>query len=618
MRLSKGDAMINGELIIDNFAGGGGASTGIEMATGFSVDIAINHDPEAIRMHKANHPSTKHYCESVWDVDPIEACNGHPVGLAWFSPDCKHFSKAKGGKPKDKNIRGLAWVALRWAGRVRPRVIMLENVEEFKTWGPLNRSHRPIKAKQGVTFWKFVSQLEALGYRVEHRELVAADYGAPTMRKRFFLIARCDGKPIIWPEPTHGPADSAKVKVGLLKPYVGAYTQLDFSLPCPSIFDTKEEIKEKYGIRAQRPLAPKTMERIARGLKKFVIDNAEPFIVQVNHSGAKSDYCKSANEPLSTVTGKHGFGVVEPYIVPIGYGERKGQEPRVHDIEEPLPTIVSSGKHYLCEPYMVQIGQTGFTADRSKDIREPLTTIVSKNEHCLIEPKLAPYIMCNNENNVGASAEDGLPTITTGNRNFVVSPCLIQYHSEKSKDEVRGQTIEGPIMTMDGSNRYGLVTSFLSKFYKTGIGQDIREPLGTVTANAGGGHFGEVRAFLIKYYGQGTGQDIKEPLDTVTAQDRFGLVTIAGVDYQIVDIGLRMLEPRELYGCQGFPDDYIIDRDYTGKEYPRSEQVRRCGNAVCPPIPAALVKANLPELCVANRMPNARISEERTGQLRFA
>ena len=256
--------MINGDLIVDNFAGGGGASTGIEMATGYSVDIAINHDPEAIRMHQTNHPSTKHYCESVWDVDPVEVCKGHPVALAWFSPDCKHFSKAKGGKPKDKSIRGLAWVTLRWAAKVRPRVVMLENVEEFKTWGPLNRSHRPIKAKQGHTYHKFISQLHDLGYEVQTRELVAADYSAPTMRKRFFMIARCDGKPIVWPNPTHGPADSEKVKAGLLKPYVGAYTQIDFSLPCPSIFDTAEEIREKYGIRAVRPLAPKTMERIAR------------------------------------------------------------------------------------------------------------------------------------------------------------------------------------------------------------------------------------------------------------------------------------------------------------------------------------------------------------------
>lgn len=479
--------MINGELIVDNFAGGGGASTGIELATGRSVDIAINHDPEAIRMHQTNHPATRHYCESVWEVDPVEACGGNSVALAWFSPDCRHFSRAKGGKPKDKRIRGLAWVALRWAGTVRPRVIMLENVEEFKTWGPLNRGHRPIKAKQGITFVKFISQLKDLGYAVEYRELTAADYGAPTTRKRFFLIARCDGREIVWPEPTHAPADSDEVAAGRKKPYVGAYTRIDFTLPCPSIFDTAEEIKEKYGIKAVRPLAEKTMNRIARGIKKFVLDNPEPFIVDEN-------------------------------------GE-------------------------------------------------------------------------------------------------AIAPALIQYHSETTQKEVRGQGIKEPIMTVDASNRYGLVTSFLSKFYRTGIGQDIREPLGTVTADAGGGHFGEIRALLIKYYGQGTGQDIRKPLDTVTAQDRFGLVTIQGTDYQIADIGLRMLEPKELYGCQGFPDGYIIDQDSEGKSYPRSEQVKRCGNAVCPPIPEALVRANLPELCTAERQPICRadrMTEEQTGQMRFA
>lgn len=350
---------------------------------------------------------------------------------------------------------------------------------------------------------------------------------------------------------------------------------MDFSLPCPSIFDTSEEIKEKYGVRAVRPLAPKTMDRIARGLKKFVLDNPEPFIIQCNHGGERRP--NDIREPMPTITGKHGYGIVEPYIV--------------------------------------QIGQTGFTKDRSKDVRDPLTTIVSKNEHCLI------------------------------------SPTLIQYHSETSKDEVRGQSIEDPIMTVDSSNRYGLVTSFLHKYYDggyTGAGDSLTNPLPTVTSwdhnsmcavnliqmnnhcdgrnvkdpiptiTAGDGHFGEVRAFLIKYYGQGTGQDVKEPLDTVTSRDRFGLVTINGTDYKIVDIGLRMLEPKELYGCQGFPDDYIIDHDYTGKTYSRSEQVRRCGNAVCPPIPAALVKANLPELCVAERTPNMMIKAEQTGQLRFA
>lgn len=528
------------EIIVDNFAGGGGASTGIEMATGRSVDIAINHDPEAIKMHKANHPDTKHYCESVWDVDPVKVCAGHPVALAWFSPDCKHFSKAKGGKPKDKTIRGLAWIALRWAALVRPRVIMLENVEEFKTWGPLNRNHRPIKVKMGVTFERFVKQLKDLGYEVEFKELVAADYGAPTTRKRFFMIARCDGKPIIWPKPTHAPKDSEEVKCGILKPYVGAYTQIDFSRPCPSIFDTSEEIKKKYGIRAVRPLAPKTMQRIARGLQKFVIDNAEPFIVQVNHSGSDWHYCKSIEEPLHT--------------------------------------------------------------------------------------------------------------ITTGNQQCLISPILIQYHSETAKKDVRGQELEQPIMTVDSSNRYGMVAAFLHKYFDGGYkgagdtvinplptvtawdhnsivtanliqmnkncdGRDIQNPIPTITA--GDGHFGEVRAFLIKYYGEGTGQDIKSPLDTITTKDRFGLVTIHGVKYQIADIGLRMLEPRELYGCQGFPDDYIIDRDYEGRKYSRTEQVKRCGNAVPPPFANALVRANLPECCIGKRMPNMRIKQEQSGQMAF-
>ena len=607
--------MINGELVVDNFAGGGGASTGIELATGYSVDIAINHDPEAIKMHKVNHPNTKHYCENVWEVDPVKACKGHPVGLAWFSPDCKHFSKAKGGKPVEKNIRGLAWVVLKWAALVRPRVIMLENVEEFQTWGPcipirdkdtgrvivsmVGRHDRekneprtrvadpgevvpvdrqifqPDPKRSGQTYKKWRKQLEALGYEIDTKELVAADYGAPTMRKRFFMIARCDGKPIVWPEPTHGPADSEAVKAGLAKPYVGAYTQLDFSMPCPSIFDTSKEIKEKYGIRAVRPLAQKTMDRIARGLKKFVLDNPEPFIIQCNHGGERRQ--NDIKEPLPTITGKHGYGIVEPKIV--------------------------------------------------------------------------PYMGTNTTNHPGGNCKNPIHTITTGNQQCLISPTLNQYYSETSKDEVRSQSIEDPIMTVDGSNRYGLVTSFLHKYYDGGYtgagdtvenplptvtswdhnslcavnliqmnnhcdGRDVKEPIPTITA--GDGHFGEVRAFLIKYYGQGTGQDVKEPLDTVTSRDRFGLVTINGTDYKIVDIGLRMLEPKELYGCQGFPDDYIIDRDYTGKKYPRSEQVRRCGNAVCPPIPAALVKANLPELCVAKRTGNMKIREEQTGQLGFA
>lgn len=453
------------EIIVDNFAGGGGVSTGIELATGHSVEIAINHDIDAIAMHKANHPLTEHYCENVWNVNPVEAVRGRKVGLAWFSPDCKHFSKAKGGKPKDKKIRGLAWIVLRWAGLVRPRVIMLENVEEFKTWGPLNRRHRPIKAKQGQTFIKFLNQLKDLGYQVEYRELIAADYGAPTKRKRFFLIARCDGKPIVWPKPTHAPIDSEEFKQGLLKPYVSAAEIIDWNIPCKSIFGRK------------KPLAENTMKRIAKGIKKFVLDNPEPFVMQ--------------------------------------------------------------------------IGQTGFTKDRNKSINEPLTTIVSKAEHCLI------------------------------------TPYLIQYHSETTREGVRGQSVKQSIMTLDSSPRYGLVSAFIIHM----TGTDIKEPVNTI------GHIGEVRAFLIKYYGQGIGQDLNEPLDTIVSKDRFGLVTLYGKDYQIVDIGMRMLEPKELFAAQGFPKNYIIDHDYTGKTYAKTKQVARCGNAVPPPFAEALVRANLPELC---------------------
>ncbi len=427
------------ELIIDNFAGGGGASTGIELATGRSVDIAINHDPAAIAMHKANHPTTKHYCESVWDVNPREAVGNNKVALAWFSPDCKHFSKAKGGKPVEKKIRGLAWIVLKWAGTVRPRVIILENVEEFQTWGPLKKG-RPIKSKKGETFRKWKEQLESLGYEVDHRELKACDYGAPTSRKRFFLVARCDGKSIVWPEPSHAPKDTLETLYGLKQEYRTAAEIIDWSIPCPSIFERK------------KPLADNTLKRIAKGLEKFVFNNPEPFILS--------------------------------------------------------------------------IGQTGFSQDRTRSIHEPINTIVSKAEDCL------------------------------------VAPTLIQYHTETSKSSVRGQKVDEPIMTLDSSPRYGLVS-----------------------------------AFLIKYYGKGIGQDIKEPLDTVVSKDRFGLVTIKGVDYKIADIGLRMLTPRELFNAQGFPEDYIIDNDYTGKTYPKTKQVARCGNAVPPPFAKALVEANLPELC---------------------
>lgn len=525
------------EIIVDNFAGGGGASTGIELATGRPVTIAVNHDPDAILMHQTNHPYTEHYQASVWDIDPVEVCEGRPVGLAWFSPDCKHFSKAKGAKPVSKNIRGLAWIVLRWAGTVRPRVIILENVEEFQTWGPV-RKGKPIKSRSGETFRQWLSQLKALGYVVDHRELVAADYGAPTTRKRFFLIARCDGKPIVWPEPTHGPADHPDVKARKLKPWRSAAEIIDWSIPALSIFATKEQIKEQYGVSAVRPLARNTMRRVARGLDKFVLKSAKPF------------------------------------IVPIGYGERAGQAPRVHDISDPMPTSVGNGKHYVCDPNLVQVNHSG-------DFRGQLPDAL-------------------------------LPTITGKHGHGIVAPALIQYHTEQS-EHVRGQNISDPIMTVDASNRYGLTAGTLVKYYGNDQhGQGANEPLHTVTAKdralrtitACIGEFAAVHTTIEKYQSgislkrwPQIRQLLNEHCSYHLADDEILLIWIGDTAYYLADIGLRMLTPRELYSANGFPSDYIIDRDYTGKAYGKSKQVARCGNAVPPPFATALVRANFPEWC---------------------
>ena len=635
------------EIIVDNFAGGGGASTGIELATGRPVTIAVNHDPAAILMHKTNHPYTEHYQASVWDIDPKEVCRGRKVALAWFSPDCKHFSKAKGGKPVDKNIRGLAWIVLRWAAQVKPRVIILENVEEFQTWGPV-RKGKPIKSKSGETFSRWLNQLKSLGYEVEYRELRACDYGAPTIRKRFFLVARCDGKPIVFPEPTHGPADSPEVKSGKLKPYKTAAECIDFSVDCPSIFNRK------------KPLVKNTLRRIARGLDKFVIQNSEPF------------------------------------IIPIGYGENKNQKPRVHDINAPLSTIVSSGKQYFCTPYMSPIGHTGFCIDRNYSVEKPVQTIVSKNEQTLISPyfstlkfsnecsdiktpltticsvnchyNIAPFLTKFQQHSKGQSVSSPLDTVMAGATRFaLMAPSLIQYHSETAAGEVRGQKLDMPILTVDGSNRYALQIPFLQKYFGGVVGADIKEPTPTITAID---HNALTTPYLTKYYSSGENiENVLKPLPTVTAKDRMSIslpfltqyysgkdhantvlnplqtitvqpkhflcktylkkysksictghwekvrkilneytdwkiaddeiliFNINNTEYFICDIGLRMLQPKELYAAQGFPSDYIIDRDYQGNEYKKTKQIARCGNAVPPPFAKALVEANLPELC---------------------
>ena len=523
------------ELFVDNFAGGGGASTGIEMAIGRSVDIAINHDPDAIAMHRANHPKTRHYCEDVRQVDPKEACGNNSVALAWFSPDCKHFSRAKGGKPVDKNIRGLAWVAIKWAYAVRPRVIMLENVPEIQTWGPLGKDNKPIRERSGETFSGFILALShgipeahpafremcdalniqtdsdmakalihGLGYEIDFRTLKSCDYGAPTTRTRFYMIARCDGKDISWPEPTHAPRESMMVASGMMHPYRTAAECIDWSIPAQSIFER------------DKPIAENTLRRIARGIQKFVIENPEPFIVRY----------KFANEP--------------------------------------------------------------------ENINNPLSTVTAVNSH------------------------------------YVVAPTLIQYHSETACDDVRGQKLTDPLMTQDTSNRYALSVAHIMKNYAggyTGAGSAADSPLDTVTAKdhnslvtahimtmrnhmdgqsmdeplstvaCSGAHHAEVQAFLVKYFSNGAAKSVQDPLDTVTTKDRFALVTIHGEEYIITDIKMRMLQPRELFNAQGFPEDYIIDKYPDGNPYPKTKQVARCGNAVTPPVPAALVRANLQEYC---------------------
>ena len=592
MKSQNAQTTLLNEIIVDSFAGGGGASTGIELATGRVVDIAINHSQDAILMHKTNHPYTEHYQVSVWDVDPIEVCRGRPVGLLWASPDCKHFSKAKGGKPVDRNIRGLAWIVLRWAGTVRPRVIILENVEEFQTWGPVRRG-RPVKSKAGQTFNRFISQLEGLGYAVEWRELVAADYGAPTTRKRFFLIARCDGRPVVWPEPTHAPSGSRDVLEGRKKPWRSAAEVIDWSLPCPSIFDTREAIREKYGLSAQRPLRPNTMRRVIRGVDKFAIKAPEPFLVVVNHAGDFRG--KSEADPLQTVTAKHGYGVASPLLAPLTVTNTTNSTGA--PASAPVHTVTTAGNQMLITPTLAAIGQTG-GGERGRKITEPTHTQVSKAEECL------------------------------------VATALIQYHTEQS-EHVRGQKITGPIMTIDAANRYGLTAASLVKYYGNNQhGQNIRDPLHTVISKD---HEGLVTAHLVKMKGTNLGGPATEPVQTITAGgSHHGVVTtritradsgadlkhwpeirellntycgydlgpedvilfkIGGVWYYMSDIGLRMLTPRELYRANGFPDDYKIDRDYTGKAYGKSKQVARCGNAVPPPFAAELVRANLPEWC---------------------
>ncbi len=536
-----------GELVVDNFAGGGGASTGIEQAIGRPVDIAINHDPVALAMHETNHPHTKHYCESVWDINPREVTQGRPVGLAWFSPDCTHHSKARGGKPVSPRVRGLAWVVMRWVGTVRPRIIMLENVEEFVSWGPVVRredgQQYPCPKRRGHTFRSFVNALRRHGYQVEWRELRACPYGAPTIRKRLFLIARCDGAPIIWPEPTHGPD---------LKPYRSAADIIDWSLPCPSIFLSKEEGRA-VGVR--RPLAEATQRRIAEGIRRFVLQHPDPFIVKVNHG---YDYFRGQpiNQPLQTITaGANGYGVV-------------------------VPTLAASGAVVGCG------GRAGQSRPRGLD--EPVATITAKGDTCLAVPYLVPrYGEAPRQRPRCADAADPLPTIVpTGNHGQLVQAFLAKHYTG-----VTGSDLRRPIGTVTAVDHHSLVTSHMIKLRGDNVGSHPDDPLHTISA--GGFHHGQVQAFLMKYYGQGgQWQDVRDPVHTLPTKARMGLVMVKGQPYQLVDIGMRMLQPHELYQAQGFPPDYIIDRTWDGRRLTKAEQNRMCGNSVSPYPVEAMVTAN--------------------------
>lgn len=626
---------IHRELVIDLFAGGGGASTGIEEAIGRPVDIAINHNLEAVAMHLANHPQTKHYVSDVFEVDPLEVVDGRPVGMLWASPDCKHFSKAKGGKPVSKKIRGLAWVVVKWAKLVRPRVIFLENVEEFQTWGPLDANNMPCPRRKGRTFARWKKSLENLGYVVSHQEYRACDLGTPTIRKRLFLVARCDGHPIVVPEHTHAPPDSLLVKSRKAKPYRTAAECILWDEPAPSIFERSRE------------LADATKRRIAKGIMRYVVNADQPFIVPLTHQGG--DRVESVAEPFKTITGANRGekALIVPTIVGLAHGEHKERAgDRSHGVEAPLRTIhAGGGNHALVTAFLTE--HANATNQRVMPADEPMRTQVAevKGGHFSM---VTAALLAQNNNHRGTVPSDGRPadepisTITAnGSNQSLVTAALVGVGARAGQSRPRG--VDEPIATVTAKYDTALLTAHLTKFYTGSTGSDMADPVPTVTANSfikrpGGAtplglvtsnliklrgtskegqsveeplhtissqglHHAEVRAFLLKYYGTDQDPKLEEPLHTVTTKDRFGLVTVKGQPYAIVDIGLRMLKPRELYRAQGFKDSYIIDwgiHPHTGEKIKLTSTaaIRMCGNSVCPPMARAYVAANYREEAV--------------------
>lgn len=627
------------QLVIDNFAGGGGASTGIKAAIGRAVDIAINHDPEAVAMHAANHPATRHYCQSIMAVDPLDATGGQPVALAWFSPDCKHHSKAKGGKPREKHIRDLAWVVVHWAERLlrktpdgsgAPQVIMLENVEEFRQWGPLDADGMPIKERKGEEFDLWCRRLRRLGYKVEHRELRACDYGAPTSRKRLYLIARRDGPPIVWPAPTHGRRGSPDVLWGKLLPWRSAAECIDWSIPAPSIFDRK------------RPLKDATLRRIAHGVMRYVVTAAEPFVVGTAYTNTRASRVFKPQDPPRSITTQPEYAVVDAAIVPITH---TGDPARVHDPSDPIQTIT--------------------TANGGEFARATVT--------------LAPHVTKFRSGSIGADAGEPMPTVTANGNSArpagatplgLAAATLVQVgYGERAGQAPRALDVTAPLGTVvAGGLKHAAVTAFLSHFYTSNtnggrgdpgepakavtaegqhhavvcahieqanagprngslVGRNARSPVSTLTATGSQQRVVEttlveagalppplmeravqVAAFLVKYYGAAEhGQPVDRPLDAVTAKARFAVVTVTidAVTYIVVDIGLRMLTRRELANAQGFPAGYELAPIFNGKPLSISSSIRMIGNSVCPDMAEALVRANLPALCAHDLMEQA-------------
>ncbi|WP_287882692.1 DNA cytosine methyltransferase [Paracoccus sp. (in: a-proteobacteria)] len=718
-------------LIIDSFAGGGGASTGIEMALGRSPDVAINHSTKALALHAANHPETLHLDSNIWDVEPLAVTKGRHVGLLWASPDCKHFSKAKGGAPRDRNIRDLAWVVVKWAEDAKPDVICMENVEEFVTWGPVDDDGQPIKELAGVTFDLWLKRLKKAGYRVQWRELRACDYGAPTIRKRWFLIARRDGRPIVWPKPTHGDPKSPAVRKGKLLPWVGAHTCIDWSLPCPSIFDTSAEVMAKHGLRAVRPLAKNTMARVARGMGRYVIESQDPFLVSLKgtdrrdrpvnaphptvlagggHSSlvvpsivgcggragqsrprggdepfatitAKADGCiatatlapsiqrfnggatgQDLRDPMATITanswikkpgGAAPLGMLAPYLASIAHGDSGGR--REYPLTDPLGTVTVGGiQHALIAPVLTYAQQGG----GNRSVADPHHTICAskKDQNSLIAATMVRQF----GRSVGHDAADPLGTVTAGGSGKTQLLAATMVHvgnGERAGQKPRALDVCAPLNTVvAGGVKHYPVAAFLAQHNNDsrrigGVnpGRRADDPMATVTAT--GSHQMPVAAFFAKYYGTGDGARTDEPMHTITVKDRmahmqaelaappfapehhararqvaeflrehgvwdggeFVTLEVEGVTYVVIDIGMRMLTPRELFRAQGFPDDYVIEGVWevgSGWEnighnggprfipFAKDVQVSCCGNSVCPPIAAAIVGANCQHIAI--------------------